>query len=99
MSHKTGVEMEALAGASAAALCVYDSARRSPHDIVIEELRLEAKSGGKRLFDRRAQAAEALRRRVFLSFGDAAARSRRRGSAGCSACRVYRSRTSQMSTA
>ena len=56
--HKTGVEMEALAGASAAALCVYDMCKALSHDIVIEELRLEAKSGGKRLFDRRAQAAE-----------------------------------------
>lgn len=58
VSHKTGVEMEALAGASAAALCVYDMCKALSHDIVIEELRLEAKSGGKRLFDRRAQAAE-----------------------------------------
>ena len=44
----------ALAGASTAALCVYDMCKALSHDIVIEELRLEAKSGGKRHFDRAA---------------------------------------------
>ena len=39
-------------GCSVAALCVYDMLKASSHGIVITDLRLEAKSGGKRLFDR-----------------------------------------------
>jgi cyclic pyranopterin phosphate synthase len=46
--HKTGVEMEALTGASVAALTVYDMCKAISHDIVIRETRLMAKSGGKR---------------------------------------------------
>mmetsp|Transcript_9469 Transcript_9469/g.17479 ORF Transcript_9469/g.17479 Transcript_9469/m.17479 type:complete len:202 (-) Transcript_9469:2879-3484(-) len=46
-SHKTGVEMEALTGASVAALCVYDMCKAISHDIVIQETRLVSKSGGK----------------------------------------------------
>ncbi|HTV94849.1 MAG TPA: cyclic pyranopterin monophosphate synthase MoaC [Steroidobacteraceae bacterium] len=45
--HKTGVEMEALTGASVAALTVYDMCKALSHDIVIGELRLLAKDGGK----------------------------------------------------
>ena len=45
--HRTGVEMEALTGASVAALTVYDMCKALSHDIVIEETRLLAKSGGK----------------------------------------------------
>ena len=48
-----------MARVSAAALCVYDMCKALSHDIVIEELRLEAKSGGKRHFDRAAAAAAA----------------------------------------
>jgi cyclic pyranopterin monophosphate synthase len=48
ISHKTGVEMEALTGASIAALTVYDMCKALSHDIVIAELRLVEKSGGKR---------------------------------------------------
>jgi cyclic pyranopterin phosphate synthase len=48
--HKTGVEMEALTGASVAALTVYDMLKAMSHDIVISETRLVAKSGGKRDF-------------------------------------------------
>lgn len=48
--HKTGVEMEALTGASVAALTVYDMCKAISHDIVISETRLMAKSGGKRDF-------------------------------------------------
>lgn len=44
---KTGVEMEALTGASVAALTVYDMCKALSHDIVIEEVRLVAKRGGK----------------------------------------------------
>lgn len=44
---RTGVEMEALTGAAVAALTVYDMCKSLSHDIVIEETRLLAKSGGK----------------------------------------------------
>ncbi len=44
---KTGVEMEALTGASIAALTLYDMGKAVSHDIVIRETRLLAKSGGK----------------------------------------------------
>ena len=45
--HKTGVEMEALTGASVAALTVYDMCKALSHDIVIGDVRLLAKDGGK----------------------------------------------------
>jgi cyclic pyranopterin phosphate synthase len=45
--HRTGVEMEALTGASVAALTVYDMCKSLSHGIVIESLRLVEKSGGK----------------------------------------------------
>jgi len=44
---KTGVEMEALTGASVAALTVYDMCKALSHNIVIEETRLLKKTGGK----------------------------------------------------
>jgi len=44
--HKTGVEMEALTGASVAALTVYDMCKALSHDIVIGETRLISKTGG-----------------------------------------------------
>ena len=47
---KTGVEMEALTGASVAALTVYDMCKAFSHDIVIKETKLMEKSGGKRDF-------------------------------------------------
>jgi len=50
----TGVEMEALTGASVAALTLYDMCKALSHDIVIGEIRLMSKSGGKRDFDRDA---------------------------------------------
>ena len=50
---KTGVEMEALTGATIAALTVYDMTKALSHDMVIEEVRLVAKSGGKRNVDKR----------------------------------------------
>lgn len=49
--HKTGVEMEALTGASVAALTVYDMLKAVSHDIVIAETRLMAKTGGKKDFE------------------------------------------------
>ncbi len=51
-SGKTGVEMEALTGASIAALTIYDMCKAMSHDIVIKEIKLMHKSGGKRDFDR-----------------------------------------------
>jgi cyclic pyranopterin phosphate synthase len=45
--HKTGVEMEALTGASIAALTVYDMCKALSHGIVIDGVRLLAKEGGK----------------------------------------------------
>lgn len=49
---RTGVEMEALVGASIAALTVYDMCKALSHDIVILETKLMAKTGGKRDFSR-----------------------------------------------
>jgi cyclic pyranopterin phosphate synthase len=46
--HKTGVEMEALTGASIAALTVYDMCKALSHGIVIGDIRLLSKDGGKR---------------------------------------------------
>ena len=46
--HKTGVEMEALTGASVAALTVYDMCKALSHEIVIDGVRLVEKSGGRR---------------------------------------------------
>ena len=54
VEHRTGVEMEALTGASIAALTVYDMCKALSHDIVIEQVRLLAKRGGKRDFKRKA---------------------------------------------
>ena len=49
-AHRTGVEMEALTGATAAALTLYDMTKALSHAIVIEKVQLLAKSGGKRDF-------------------------------------------------
>jgi cyclic pyranopterin monophosphate synthase len=43
----TGVEMEALTAASVAALTVYDMTKALDKSIVIREIRLESKTGGK----------------------------------------------------
>ena len=48
VTHKTGAEMEALTGASVAALTVYDMCKALSHEIVISAVRLLEKSGGKR---------------------------------------------------
>ena len=45
--HRTGVEMEALTGASVAALTLYDMCKSLSHGIVIESVRLLEKTGGK----------------------------------------------------
>lgn len=52
--HRTGVEMEALTGVSAAALTVYDMCKALSHDIEISGVRLLSKSGGRRDFERRS---------------------------------------------
>lgn len=49
---KTGVEMEALVGASLAALTIYDMCKAMSHEIVIRETKLMEKTGGKRDFRR-----------------------------------------------
>ena len=46
--HRTGVEMEALTGATVAALTVYDMCKALSHEIVLGPAKLLAKSGGKR---------------------------------------------------
>ena len=51
--HKTGVEMEALMGATAAALTIYDMCKALSRDIEIGPVRLLKKSGGKRDFKRK----------------------------------------------
>ena len=47
-THRTGVEMEALTGATVAALTVYDMCKALSHAIVIGPARLVSKRGGKR---------------------------------------------------
>lgn len=49
---KTGIELEALVGASVAALTVYDMCKAMSHDIVIKETKLMEKTGGKHDFKR-----------------------------------------------
>ena len=44
--YKTGVEMEAMTAAAVAALTVYDMGKSVERGIVIDQLRLESKSGG-----------------------------------------------------
>ena len=47
-THRTGVEMEALTGATVAALTVYDMCKALSHAIVLGPARLLGKRGGKR---------------------------------------------------
>ena len=44
---KTGVEMEALTGASVAALTIYDMCKSFGHEMIITETKLISKTGGK----------------------------------------------------
>jgi cyclic pyranopterin phosphate synthase len=48
-THRTGVEMEALTGATVAALTVYDMCKALSHEIVIGPAKLTGKRGGKRM--------------------------------------------------
>lgn len=50
---QTGVEMEALTGASVAALCIYDMCKALSHDIVLGPTQLMEKKGGKRDYTRK----------------------------------------------
>ena len=52
VQHRTGVEMEALTGASIAALTVYDMCKALSHDITIRDTRLISKTGGKEDYSR-----------------------------------------------
>jgi cyclic pyranopterin phosphate synthase len=52
VTSKTGVEMEALTGASVAALTIYDMCKALSHDILIKETWLLEKTGGKSDFRR-----------------------------------------------
>ena len=45
---RTGVEMEALTGATVAALTLYDMGKAVTHGIVLKDIRLLAKTGGKK---------------------------------------------------
>ncbi|GEP90439.1 cyclic pyranopterin phosphate synthase [Chitinophaga terrae (ex Kim and Jung 2007)] len=49
---KTGVEMEALTGASIAALTIYDMCKALSQEMVIRETKLISKSGGKHDFSK-----------------------------------------------
>lgn len=48
LNGQTGVEMEALTGASIAALTIYDMCKALSHEINIDQTRLISKTGGKR---------------------------------------------------
>ena len=47
VTHKTGVEMEALTAVSIACLTIYDMTKALSHDIVIDNMHLITKTGGK----------------------------------------------------
>ena len=49
---QTGVEMEALTAVSVAALTIYDMCKAIQKDIVISDIRLESKTGGKEDYSR-----------------------------------------------
>ena len=46
-TYKTGIEMEALTGASVAALTIYDMCKAIDRGMVVEEIKLLEKTGGK----------------------------------------------------
>jgi cyclic pyranopterin monophosphate synthase len=52
LSGKTGVEMEAITGATIAALTIYDMTKAMSLEIVVSEIKLLQKSGGKRTYGR-----------------------------------------------
>jgi len=50
VTSKTGAEMEALTAASVAALTIYDMCKALSHYIIIKEVKLVSKTGGKKDF-------------------------------------------------
>lgn len=52
IASKTGVEMEALTAVSIAALTIYDMCKAMSHKIIISEIKLMEKTGGKKDFKR-----------------------------------------------
>jgi cyclic pyranopterin phosphate synthase len=52
VSSKTGIEMEALTAVSVAALTVYDMCKALSHNIIIREIKLMEKTGGKKNYKR-----------------------------------------------
>ncbi|MBX6313971.1 MAG: cyclic pyranopterin monophosphate synthase MoaC [Isosphaeraceae bacterium] len=55
---RTGVEMEAMTAVAVAALTVYDMCKAVDRDIVIDQVRLEQKTGGRSGTYRRTESAE-----------------------------------------
>lgn len=55
---RTGVEMEALTAASVTALTVYDMCKAVSHDIIITDIKLVSKTGGKKDFHRHSKQEE-----------------------------------------
>jgi cyclic pyranopterin phosphate synthase len=53
VSGKTGVEMEALTAVTVAALTIYDMCKALSHHIIIDEIKLMEKRGGKKDFKRK----------------------------------------------
>jgi cyclic pyranopterin phosphate synthase len=51
-NERTGVEMEALTGVTVSALAIYDMCKALSHNILISNIRLEHKTGGKNDFSR-----------------------------------------------
>lgn len=51
-TERTGVEMEALTGVSVSALTIYDMCKALSQDIIISDIRLDKKTGGKHDFKR-----------------------------------------------
>jgi cyclic pyranopterin phosphate synthase len=60
---RTGVEMEAMVGAAAAALTIYDMVKGAQRDVEIRDVRLEEKVGGRSGLWRRGAAKTQQRRR------------------------------------
>lgn len=56
---RTGVEMEAMTAVAIAALTIYDMCKAVDRGMVVERVRLEEKTGGKRGVYRRSDAADA----------------------------------------
>ena len=51
-NERTGVEMEALTGVSVCALTIYDMCKALSQDLIISDIQLEKKTGGKSNFNR-----------------------------------------------